>query len=203
MASGERKRRWTRSELLEKTKQCETLLEAADDICNQMRSGHEDMEDSEIGQKFVDTSKLVASRLSKLVQEMKKKNFRHHPSQLEEKALSASEYSFFDSQESQTSSLDMFADEMGANLPTEYNKRPLHSLSRQSIRKRIKDERELFGNWCKDQKCSVAQLAGLFIHLEYYQKDRKVAQLGFLVGIYLLKKGQPSKKMSVIWKDYG
>jgi hypothetical protein len=43
----------------------------------------------------------------------------------------------------------------------------------------VKDIKIKFGEWCKEQDCSVSQLAGLLIHLDNYESKRDIAIVGW------------------------
>ena len=150
---GERKKSWTKRELLDKADKCATFHQASDEICLSMMSGNIDMEDMEIAERFLNTSRTVAASLGRLVEDRKKRKFRHHPSQLDQVGLSASQHSIFQSQSNSTeeetmnSSLDLFSQDMAESLdqPTirgPYKKRPLSELSRAHARRRVVNERE-------------------------------------------------------------
>ena len=126
--------------MLEKIKEYETLQEAAEDICNQMKSGHEKWSGSQEEEKFYETTRKVAKKLGTVMKDLNAKKFRHHPSQLDEKGLGASQFSYYQ-EDSDPSSLDMFTDDLEDTLPTEYQKRPLHNLTREGVRKRIRDKK--------------------------------------------------------------
>jgi len=52
-------------------------------------------------------------------------------------------------------------------------------LSSETRRRCVKEQRNFFSQWCKEQGCSVSELAGLFIHQEFYLTEREKLKLGW------------------------
>jgi hypothetical protein len=186
-----RKRSWSKAEMLQVIKTCQSFQDAAEKICDEMIPADLDKESSSVIERYIATSDKVRAILVKLNNEARKhKKYRHKPELLEEKGLSSSQYSLFASQGSQLSS-DMSDEDMEEdwkeNLllidqePRPYRKQPLSFkfLSRQAIKNRVKDIKIKFGEWCKEQDCSVSQLAGLLIHLDNYESKRDIAKVGW------------------------
>jgi hypothetical protein len=128
----------------------------------------------------------VRAALFRLKAHEKQRKFRHNQDALEETFLRSSQHSLFCSSQGtipESNSFDSpdFLDEIPQSTQNEYKKRPLNdpSLSKQTLRRRIKDCRENITKWCTDQGCTTVQFAGLLIYFESYPIDRHAAKLGW------------------------
>ena len=193
MASSNRKRSFTRRELLEDFRECnKSAAWLAQKVCQELLPDGHDPETSEEIKKLSETVDVIRRKLLKLRVQDKRRHFRHEEEKLDEKFISASQHSIFkssqgtnSSQESfisdPSSSLDRFSQEVKGALPTTRQKRPITdpSLGSEARRRRVEDKRLVFQKWCEQEQCSPLELAGLFIYLEYYMKTRTTAKIGW------------------------
>ena len=202
-----RKRNWTKRELLEVKQQCQTLEEAADQVCRKTLPQGSDLDDDEVFDKFLKTCDHVRAIIAKVAKHKRAKKYGISSTLLDDRGIGASQYSIFDEddigQGSQASSLDMFADELSQSLPPRadgYQKQPLTQISRKAARARVQNEKATFDSWCKDQGCTVVQLAGLFVQMEYYIHDRQLAKVGWDMFSGQLIQSKPEvSELEAIW----
>ena len=187
-----RKRKWTKKEALEAIRSHQSSLQlVAEQICDEMLplNFHDDETSAEV-EKLEHIVEKIRTALSKLWFFDKQRKFRHDPEALEETFVCTSQYSLFQSsQEStgqKTSSLETFdSQELQQDIPQssqkEYKRRPLTdlTLSSETRRRRVRDQREIFAQWCSEQGCTSSELAGLFIHLDNYFVDRDLSKTGW------------------------
>ena len=104
----------------------------------------------------------------------------------------ASQYSLLcstqESSEPLQSSEDMFASEdllqtVPQSTQKEYQKRPLNDsgLTTQTLRRRVREQRNTISEWCSQQGCTIVEFAGLLIYLESYPINRETAKTGWNV----------------------
>jgi len=185
-----RKRKWTRKDALDVLKKHQKNFQsAAEEICEELLpSGFHDEETTLEIEKLERIIFNIGSALGKLNAQDKQRKFRHNQDALEQTFASSSQYSLFQSSQESTqeSSVNTFdSQDLFSSLPQstqkEYRKRNLTdpTLSSESRRRRVKEHREIFRQWCNEQGCSVSELAGLFIHQEFYLTDREKAKIGW------------------------
>jgi len=208
-----RKRKWTKREALEVIKKHQKNMQlAAEEICDELLPAdfHDEETSAEV-EKFDRTLSSLRVSLGKLSAQDKVRKFRNNEAMLEETFVNSSQYSIFQSSQGSTqarcSSLEDFdSQELLDSLPQstqkEYKKRPLNdpSLSAESRRRRVKSYRDIFTEWCKENGCSIAELAGLFIHLDNYISDRDLAKLGWNLFTSNIDFSQPKATcLEAIW----
>ncbi len=108
----------------------------------------------------------------------KRRNNAKRLKEAEEKETSESRLDELD-----TMTVDFLDDEEDETKRVEYKKRPLSdpTLTMQSRRNRVKEMRKIFAKWSDQCGVKPTQLAGLFLHLENYNSNRSLAQVGFKI----------------------
>ncbi len=110
----------------------------------------------------------------------KKRHFWHHPEELEGDFVRASQCSIFASQYRRSQSSD-FNEELLEALPTKENCLQTSladpKLSHCQRMTRVEPCHHTFMDWCKEQDCTSAQLAGWLLWLEHYPQQQATARL--------------------------
>ena len=151
-------------------------------------------------------------RVRNLIKQVKARKFRHNPDLLDEKMISSSQYSIFDSQET-----DFEVEEDGdqewkegqketdtnkeKRRPEKYKKKPLdQDLSQFARRRRVAEKRETLGQWAEEEGVTVTKLLGYFLHLENYMENRNIAAAGWKLFQGEELEGKPKMSLEeVIW----
>ena len=183
----------TKRDIVEKLKDHNQIVsEVVDDICDELSPF--DVGDSESLliedrlNRLDTTSKALAAKVYRLKNEMQKRKYRHNPELLDEKEISASQYSIFESQEyvgvenSQELSEQTYVPEVErTQRPSFYKKKSLTKITSSfGRRQRVREKREQFSEWAIEEGVTVTQLLGYLLYLEEYQKgDRDIAHVGW------------------------
>jgi hypothetical protein len=169
------------------------FAKVADEICQELlpKDGEDDDETTSEVEALGKTVEIVRSKLHYLQDQFKKRKYRHCPEKLDETFISASQFSLFDSQETQDS--QGIACAYQSTQPEEnsfsqreettgYNKKSILSeMDPKTRRRRVARERDEFKEWARKQKCSSTELAGLFIYLENFMSNKKLSELGWSI----------------------
>ena len=137
----------------------------------------------------------MTAKVSRVCKAFKEKKFRRHPEQLEEKEISCSQYSLFQSSDSDnikdsqnqdisgSDESDNGRREMETSRPSSYKKRPLNQkMSPYSRRRRVMDKRETLSEWAAEEGITVTQLLGYLLYLDNYHKgERSVSAVGWQI----------------------
>ena len=132
-------------------------------------------------------SRTLTAKVSRVCKAFKEKKFRRHPEQLDEKEISCSQYSLFQSPDSDKIKASQNQDisgsdesdngkrEMETSQPSSYKKRPLnHKMSPHSRCKMVK--------WAAEEGITVTQLLGYLLYLDNYHKgERSVSAVGWQI----------------------
>jgi hypothetical protein len=73
-------------------------------------------------------------------------------------------------------------------------------LTTQTLRRRVKEQRNAIGEWCSQQGCTIVEFAGLLIYLESYPVNREMAKTGWNVFKGILQDAIPKATiLEAIW----
>ena len=192
-----RKKFFTKAEVIRKlTEKNYVIKEVCEEVTEELCPfdiNDEDGEDIEEKlEKLKKVTKILTAKVSRLASDFRKRKFRHIPDALEEKEISCSQYSIFQSQPGDSESLigsqdqdmsDNDIEEMDQTRPTSYQKKPLDSaMNKKSRSRRVFDKRDTFNDWAIDEGVSVTKLLGYFLYLEnYHDGDRNLASAGWKI----------------------
>lgn len=208
MADFQRKRKWSRGEILKVLKDVEGSLEQAANIIFEAMSPEEryDQETKSQIDKVTKVAGTVKSRIAYIQQCNKDRKFKNEPSVLDEPYLDASQYSVFDEKKhsqnlevdplglEEESSLGSFSQELIQSLtthegPKKMQKKPLtdSTLTNETLRRRVQEYRLKFREWASEQGCSMSELAGLILYLEHFNQDKDTSSIGCGCGWNLFR----------------
>ena len=162
------KKFFTTRELIDKLKETNhKVLEVVKDVTDTLApfDPTENMEE-EIVEKLTNASKAIASKMYRLSKNIKARKLRRQDEELDEKAISCSQYSIFQSQsqEDESKSGDEDQDFEFEVIPGEtYKKKPLNShMSQKTRRRRVEKHREILATWASEEGVSVSELLGIY-----------------------------------------
>ena len=114
------------------------------------------------------TSSLTA-KVYRLKNSLKTRVYRHNREMLDDKMVSCSQYSLFDSQGPDLCT----PEENQTNIrPQTQRKKPLNGkIGMKWRRDRVADKRETLRQWAKEEEVTVSELLGYFLYVESYPKN--------------------------------
>ena len=151
------------------------LTLAAEELCLGLLPEKMDPELANEIEEFQRVVTLVRTKLGKLVKHEQERKFRNHPEELEDSFLRSSQYSLFQSQSQESLGTEKGDSEEYMEL-IGYKPITDQSLSPKQRNLRVKPIQEMFNDWCREQGCSVSQLAGLLIHKDNYTQRSQSCQ---------------------------
>ena len=203
-----KKRKYSHQQFRDLLKECGKNLQLVAEAIVEENTGEDWQlhETTDMLSKHADTVERIRKKLWHLDSRWKKREFRHNYNP-DETVLNLSQFSYFGSQEeevnhvtivflflatysskqvqpsSQSSALSFSSGPQHQSTQQEEKEDPKPitdpSLSRDTRRRRVLKYRELSRQWCEEQQCSLAELAGLMVHLEYYPSNRALANIGW------------------------
>ena len=159
----------------------------------------------------------IGRKLRKIQADFKARKFRHKPAMLEEKGISSSQSSLFQSDDSEP--LQDEQQDMQGQLcrPLTYNKKPLsHEMTKLSRRRQVSGIRDVLKLAALEEGVTVSQLLGYLLHLDnYHLGDNKIATTGWKIfcgetvdekpevsineAIWMIETGGISQK---VWQEF-
>ena len=200
-----RKKLYTRSEILLKLDEHENNVKMAaeaigEDLCPFDVNDEEAMAIEDRYERLDATTVKLAKKIRKVRNDLKDRNYRFQPEKMEETVISTSQYSLFQSDDSQSvgGSQDQHQE---AARPLAYKLQPLnHSMAQRSRRRRVAETREMLEQAAMQQGVTVSELLGYLLHLENYMSEKSLAAIGWRIfcGENIFKKPDISLE-EAIW----
>ena len=102
-----RKKVFSRSEIIDKLKENDQkVIKVAEEISEELSPFDVDDEDAVLVEdrleRLVNTTKTLTKKIYKIQKEFKERKYRHNPDKLNEKVISSSQYSIFESEDSES-----------------------------------------------------------------------------------------------------
>ena len=174
----------TKSEILQKLEENdykvkEVASEIAKEMCPFDVNDKEAMQTEDRLERLERSTKNLAANIYKVKSDFKQRKFRHNPALLEEKGVSSSQSSIFQSDDSEP----IVASQCQEDQRGPYRKKPLNQMMTQfSRRRRVSGLRDILEQAALDEGVSVSQLLGYLLHLEsYHLGDRSMAATGWRI----------------------
>ena len=189
-----RKKYFSKGEILEKLKDNNyKIKELCEEICEELCpfdvSDEEALQIEDRLARMKKVSETLSAQVSRLYKAYKDRKFRHHPDKLNEKEISCSQFSLFQSDDSEKltdfdlspspADSDMCENDMTSHgdtnamtHPQSYKKKPLkHKMNRKTRSRRVVSKRETLTEWALEEGVSNTELLGYLLYLENYGRD--------------------------------
>ena len=181
-----RKKFYTRSEILLKLDEHENNVKRAaeaigEELCPFDVNDEEAMDMEDRYGRLDATTKKLACKINKVRKELKDRKYRFQPEKMEETVISTSQYSVFQSDDSESvgGSQDQLQE---AARPSAYSLQPLnHSMAQRSRRRRVAEIRESVEQAAFQQGVTVSELLGYLLHLENFMTEKSLAAVGWRI----------------------
>ena len=184
----QRKKLFTKSEILQKLEENDyKVKEVASAIAKEMCpfdvSDNEAMQIEDRIERLERSTKNLATKIYRIKTDFKQRKFRHNPALLEEKGVSSSQSSIFQSDDSEPIAVSQGQGQEEGVQRGPYRKKPLNQMMTQfSRRRRVEGLRDVLEKGALDEGVSVSQLLGYLLHLEnYHLGDRSMAATGWRI----------------------
>ena len=190
-----RRRHFSKSEALQLLKAKENEVQkVADEMCAELVPFDvTDEEALQVGNRLERMQKASSNlerKIRGLLKDHKDRKYRHNPERLEEDIVSCSQYSVFQSDESQDigheseSALSQPGGDgdVNSSRPSTYSLKPLnHEMTPRSRRRRVEDDRMSLRKWAVREGVSVVELLGYLLYLETTPGDKGIAGIGWKI----------------------
>ena len=200
-----RKKYYSKGEIIEKLRENnfkikECFYEICEEMCPFDVSDEDALQIEDRLNRLEKVSKNLTAKVSRLSKAYKAKVFRHKPEMLEDKEISSSQYSLFQSDESQkelesqegmsaltlsNESDNCSEDEKpGVTRPKTYIRKPLNSkMSQKTRHRRVLAKRETLSMWAIEEGISTTELLGYLLYLENYHEgaERNISAVGWKI----------------------